>query len=248
MRVVQVCARVATMAVLAGLGTVPTAGVLTAPAAAAAAGADSTTSTTAGISAKYADYRQQLTITGTVLVEGPDGDSGWLPDAEVVLQRRWRGAAHWHKLGTATTTGRDGDGRYAFDVVARRNATFRVRYAGESRDDGADTVTFGGSVARVTSWVRRDLRTRVDEPAPDRLVLAGRARPGGRQSVQLLRKTCRHCTWTPSREKRTSRTGRFRFRLGAPEHGSWYYRVQTPASRRFLETRSKTWRTFTTIS
>lgn len=244
MRVLRDCARAATSAVLAVLVVLP----LGAEDFASAAAVDYPTSTSAAISVKYADHGQHLTITGTVLVEGPGGEDGWLPDATVVLQRRWRGAEQWHELATATTTGEDGDGRYRFDVEALRNATFRVRYAGESRPDGADTVTFGDSTARVTSWVRRDLRTRIDEPAPDRVVLAGRVRPGGRQTVQLVRKTCKQCAWTPSRQKPTDRTGRFRFRLGAPEHGSWYYRVQTPASPRFLETRSKTWRTFTTTT
>lgn len=152
------------------------------------------------------------------------------------LQRTWRGSNTWKQVKTTTTTSQYGDGTYTSNVKAARNATFRVVYAGETRTsaNGANTATFSASRDSAVSWLRRKIGSDVVEPRPNRMFLKGKVRPGGRQTVQLMRKACKKCSWKQVGKQRTTRLGTFRFAIDAPRNGSWFYRARTPATKKHV--------------
>ncbi len=225
------------------------AGLLGLPALVLGAGAASATdysfptTTILSASRSTAVYKDPLTLTGQIQVDGGTPDStGALTDATVTLLRRWRGTTTWRKLGTAVT---DSTGRYSFSQVARRNATYRVSYPGETRIVGTNSYTFAPSTANATLFVARDLNARDIQPRPNHFYIKGNVNPGwGHKTVFLQRKTCRSCHWKGYAKQRTTSTGGYRFPVDFPRKGAWFYRVKVPATTPYIASFSQQFRAY----
>jgi hypothetical protein len=180
-------------------------------------------------------YRHTFRISGQVRYsEG--GNVYAKAGVQVRLLRRPTGSTQWASIGTDKTS-QTTKPTYAFSVVARTNSTYRVRFAGTKR------LQPSHADARVS--VHRRVPTRLRRPQPDNLKLAGHVEPAWRHNqVRLVKRGCKSCNWHVVRRQRTSGTSHFRFSLGAPRSGSWYYRVQVPGTYRYASSVSATYRTY----
>jgi hypothetical protein len=64
-------------------------------------------------------------------------------------------------------------------------------------------------------------------------------------TIDLMKKTCKTCTWTQVTTATTSSNGKVALPIQAPVQGRWYWRYRTPASGAYAATYSATWYTFT---
>jgi hypothetical protein len=126
-------------------------------------------------------------------------------------------AATWQNVASATT-GQDAEAKFAFPLVARGTAVYRVVF------DGSKYLGIIGSSAaaiKVGTW--RRIALALKQPQPGRFVLRGRVNPlFGSQPVSLLRKKCPTCGFRWAQNVTTSPTGWFTFRLARPKRTSQY--------------------------
>ncbi len=196
---------------------------------------------------KTLTYGQSFQITGQVVATNTEdsGDRGALQDAEVTLERAWKGQDEWTTLAT-TTTSDTNTPVYEFDQEARRNATYRVVYDGETYTEGLETVTYQPDTTSKVLRARRELHARQAEPRPGFYVIKGNVDPGwGRKPVQLERKTCSGCAWRTYDEVQTSSTGAYLFPVDFPPRGTWFYRVKVKATTEFVVSYSSQFRAVT---
>lgn len=185
--------------------------------------------------------RGQVQVTNTA---DPD-DMGALAGAEVELLRQWAGADRWVSVGT-TTTNQDDTPTYTFRPTAKRNARWKVVYAGKDADP-LQPLDYSVEPSATTKGqkVMRDLNAR-DVQRNGRIYLKGNVDPGwGGKVVYLQRKTCKRCTWKAFDKQRSTSTGGFRFHTPAPRDGSWYFRAKVPAAGSFTTSYSGVLRTWT---
>ncbi|MFN8195646.1 MAG: hypothetical protein U0R80_15345 [Nocardioidaceae bacterium] len=91
----------------------------------------------------------------------------------------------------------------------------------------------------------RTIKTNVPPGPP--LVLKGHVSDGYAHKVVLIqKKNCRatRCGWHSVAKERTNDRARFRHRLAAPQHGSWFWRAKVKPSGGFGVSYSDVWRTF----
>lgn len=75
-------------------------------------------------------------------------------------------------------------------------------------------------------------------------VFGARERPYARRNVELQKRTCKSCIWRVVKRDRTDRNTRYRFRVGAPREGRWYYRVAVPETKKYRKSFSDVYYTF----
>jgi hypothetical protein len=187
-------------------------------------------------------YRSALVITGQVIADDGAGGGGWVDGAPVTLFRQWKGAETWTEIGsTATSTV---DGEFVFNQVAEKNATYKVTYAGQTIADGPDNYIVAGSESQRSVYVARDLQA-TDVQKGNRLYLKGNVNPGwGGKVIKMQRKTCKSCPWKVYDKQRTGDNGSWKFRVGAPRNGFWYFRAQVAGTSDYLKSRSGVFRTY----
>jgi len=63
-------------------------------------------------------------------------------------------------------------------------------------------------------------------------------------NVTQQKRTCKSCIWRVVKRERTDRNTRYRFRVGAPREGRWYYRVAVPETKKYRKSFSDVYYTF----
>jgi hypothetical protein len=180
-------------------------------------------------------FGQLFTISGQVRFQ-QGGSTYALQNAGVVLLRRPAGSSVWTTIASGRTNAANKP-TYAFTVRARENSRYRVRFVG-SRG-------YAPAHANVKVSVHRRLPSRLRQITASRLRLVGHVVPtwSGRR-VRLFQRGCRHCAWRPLRSELTSSRSRFRFRVGAPRSGYWYFQVRVHGTTAFAPSVSATYRTY----
>jgi len=107
----------------------------------------------------------------------------------------------------------------------------------------------GAAPANAAPKPTREVSGKVINVTQQKLAYKGKVfgsrEPTYRDKVTYLqRKTCKSCNWRRQETNRTDRNARFRYRVGAPRTGSWYYRVVVPESREYRKSFSPVYRTF----
>lgn len=239
MRLSRLFASVVSMSLLALPAAVATAG-------AATAAEPIPTKVYMQVSASKLLYGAPLSIQGQVVAPGPSGGEVRVPTGQARLERQLKGQTSWAVLETDPY----GDTFY-FSVRAVANATYRVVYSGGSYDHydtstgTTTTYDFAPSSASRALWVSRDLGARAVEPRPGAHYLKGNVNPGwGNKVIRLERKKCKGCAWTVYSKQRTTSTGGYRFAVGFPRSGTWFYRTSVPATTTHLKSTSGVFRAY----
>jgi len=74
-------------------------------------------------------------------------------------------------------------------------------------------------------------------------VFGSRERPYDNRITRLQKKTCRSCDWQAVRSERTNDRARFRYGVGAPRRGKWFFRAVVPPTREYRRSYSRVWYT-----
>ena len=175
-------------------------------------------------------YGSTTAIRGQVAVRTPDGPRA-VRDIPVQVYRRQAGSDVWRYLATRRTGSDRGIFVFRTDSVA--NATYKVVYR------GGQVLARSADTARVL--VHRSVRSTLEDRTG---VFSGRVTPRyAHRDVLLERRTCGACSWQRIRSTRTGDYGRFRFEVGAPSTGRWYWRATVPASTRYIRSYSAVYST-----
>lgn len=217
----------------------PTATAPAAPAESAATSTDSSRlAAAAAVQGRYNTWIRFLRFDHTrpwssrVRIKGQlaarkDGQVGALKGRRVTLYRQYDGRSRWVRLETRRTS-QEARPKFRFTVRARANADYRVAFAGNRRFQPTRDKTHV-SVYRIFNAKLRDGSGRFH----------GKVQPRYRNKViRLEKRRCASCGWDVVRSKRTGDYGRWRFNVGAPRSGRWWWRVSTPGSTKFIRSHS----------
>jgi hypothetical protein len=156
-----------------------------------------------------------------------NGQWGALQGVRVTLYRQLDGRSRWVRLDTRRTS-QEARPEFRFHVRAKANADYRVVFRGNRRfqpDRGATHVL-----------VHRTFQSRLKDGSGR---FHGRVRPRyGNRVIFLEKRWCADCGWDRVRAKRTGDLGRWRFKVGAPSSGRWWWRVSVPGSRLYIRSHS----------
>ena len=166
-------------------------------------------------------YGSVTKIRGQVAVRTPNGPRA-VRGVDVRLYRKIDGSGTWRYLGT-DRTGYD-LALFVFRARSVANATYRVVYR------GGPLLERSRGAARVL--VYRPVASQMEDRSG---VFSGRVTPRyAHRKITLERRTCGSCSWQAVRSRLTGDYGRFRFDVGAPQTGRWFWRASVPASTRFM--------------
>jgi len=165
-------------------------------------------------------------VKGQVTVQTPAGRRA-VKGLWVRLYRKFNGSNGWDLIA-GKRVGRGAYARFVFRPQARANARYKVNFRGNSRLSGSNGVT--------SVLVHR----RFDPTLAD-----GTGRFHGHMSpryrhrfVILQKRACGRCSWEPVRGDRTDRRSNWDFKVSAPRHGRWWWRVTTAPTPRFIRSSS----------
>jgi hypothetical protein len=145
----------------------------------------------------------------------------------VTLYRQLDGRRAWVRLDTKYTS-REARPKFRFKVRAKANAEYRVVFQGNQRFQPSRQKTHV-SVHRIFNASLRDGTGRFH----------GRVQPKyGNKVIYLEKRPCASCGWHKARSKRTGDFGYWRFKLGAPSSGRWWWRVSVPGSTAYIRSHS----------
>jgi hypothetical protein len=152
----------------------------------------------------------------------------------LTLQRLTEGSTTWTTLATY----QDSWGAYYFpDLRAERNATYRVVFTGGTQpsSDYSSTDTLNPSSAGMAIKVARKLGDHGIKKG-NRLYVAGKVSPSwANKVVYLQKKKCKSCAWRAYAKQRTTSRSGWKFRVYAPRHGTWYWRLYVAPSSGFIK-------------
>lgn len=153
------------------------------------------------------------------------GRHGALPAVQVKLYRQLDGNSRWAYLAT-TSTGTGAYPQFSFPVLARQNAHYRVRFAGNASFQPSQNMTWQ-SVFRLFHGVITDGTTAA--------TLHGRVTPYyGSKPIALQKRSCATCDYVTVKRARTGSTGEYSFALPAPASGRWWWRLAVPGTVAFV--------------
>jgi hypothetical protein len=166
----------------------------------------------------------RATIRGQVIRH--DGTkSGAAAGVVVKLYRRVSGTARYHFLRRQLTPS-SGFREFVFHFRSVANASYMVICMGNKQ--------MGPSAGFTMIWVHRVFNAGVTDGSP-RARFHGHVAPRyAHHVIYLQKRDCLRCNWHTVRHERTGRHGHFSFRIGAPRHGVWRWRVSTPPSTRYI--------------
>lgn len=151
------------------------------------------------------------------------GQRGALRGVRVTLYRQLDGRSRWVRLAR-TTTSRTDRPKFRFDVRAKANADYRVVFRGNARFQPSRAATHV-AVHRIFNAKLRDGTGR----------FRGRVQPNyGNKIIYLEKRPCSTCSWHRVRSNRTGSLGYWRFKVGAPRSGRWWWRVSVPGSTAYI--------------
>lgn len=177
-------------------------------------------------------YGKTVKVRGQI-VYTVGGDTGSIPgNKKVAVFRKLAGASNWNRLGKDYT---DDGGVFSFKTRAKANASYRVKYAGND--------TFKRSNGSTAVSVYRPFNAKVEDGGR-KGIFHGRVKPGyGHEPITLEKRDCADCGWHSVRTKQTGDRGTFRFEIGAPSSGRWWWRATTPATTRYIKSYSSVFTT-----
>jgi hypothetical protein len=139
----------------------------------------------------------------------------------VKLFRKLATSDQWKPLGHQRT---GSEGRFAFKVRSKGNATYRLAFRGNKMFQPTRGET-AVSVYRRFDAQLEDVSGRFH----------GRVLPGfAHERLFLEKRPCADCGWHRARSKVTGRHGKFHFTVGAPTSGRFWWRLRAPADARFI--------------
>ena len=104
-----------------------------------------------------------------------------------------------------------------------------------------------GSPAHAAPKPQRHVSAKIVEQQQDLIfrgeVFGSRERPYDNRITRLQKKTCRSCEWRVVRSERTNDQARFRYGVGAPRRGKWFFRAVVPPTREYRRSYSRVWYT-----
>jgi hypothetical protein len=167
-------------------------------------------------------WSRQVHIKGQIAA-WVDGEKGALRGVRVRLLRQLDGRKRWVELAR-TTTSRTDRPKFRFDVRAKANADYRVVFRGNERFQPTRGKTHV-SVHRIFNARLRDGTGR----------FRGRVQPNyGNRVIYLEKRSCASCGWHKVRSNKTGDRGYWRFKVGAPSSGRWWWRVSVPGSTLYI--------------
>jgi len=150
------------------------------------------------------------------------------------LLRRLAGSSVYQAIATGTT---NSDGIVIFTTAAVSNASYYIRYAGQST-----TYTASNSSA-VGVKVARDLGARKDRISGPKFRFFGKVSPKYARKKIVLQKKLGGGTWKTIGSQRTTRRSRWSFIVFARStRGVVRYRTFTPKSTKFIKSYSATFK------
>jgi hypothetical protein len=156
-----------------------------------------------------------------------NGRWGALKRVHVTVYRQLDGKTRWQALQTRSA-GNARFPRFVFHVRAKANADYRVVFNGNAR--------FRPSRATTAVSVHRRFNARLRDGSG---AFHGRVRPNYHNKViHLEKRRCAQCRWDEVRAKRTGERGGWRFDVGAPRSGRWWWRVTVPGSTAYIRSSS----------
>ena len=106
------------------------------------------------------------------------------------------------------------------------------------------TSTQNSTVHRTSALPKRNLHAKVVK-VRGKLFFKGRVDPG-KGPVYVQKKGCLKCHWKRFKKVRThGPKSKWSVRIGAPRHGSWYWRAVVPKKGAYGKSISGVWRTYT---
>ncbi len=164
-------------------------------------------------------FGSSLTIRGQITIPSLGGAIQGRP---VKVYRRLDGRSHWRYLGTKYTS-HQVHPRFKFPTAMIGNADYRAVFPGNAKLRRSSRTTAVSVYRHITGQVNKHAQ------------FHGRIAPHyGHRAVYLDRRPCANCGWHRYRSGRTSSRGTYSFKLNAPRHGAYYWRISTPPSTRFI--------------
>jgi hypothetical protein len=169
-------------------------------------------------------------VRGQIAWKTGTGQVASVPGGKRVALRRSIAGGPWHRLGHERT----GDkGRFAFKARSKANARYRVVFKGNQQ--------FQPTVGVTSVSVYRHFDAKLEDVSGR---FHGRVTPGyAHERIFLEKRPCADCGWHRARSRITGDRGRFHFTVGAPTHGRFWWRVRTPADKRFIQSYSSVFTT-----
>ncbi len=171
-------------------------------------------------------YGATVTISGQVVATVGD-TTGAVSGVRVSLFRRVGGTSKWQYVA-ATTTSQTKAPEFHFRTTVKVSARYQVRFTGDAAYKPARAAT--------QLAVHRLIIGRIEDRSGR---LHGRVGPGyAHRWVHLEKRNCASCGWKHVRTARAGDHGRYRFTVGAPRTGHWYWRLTTSATKKFVRSSS----------
>lgn len=165
-----------------------------------------------------------MTLVGQVVSQA-HGQHGALAGVEVKVYRKLAGSTTWVYLGVSTTDA-GGLPRFRFVTPSRRNAHYRVTFAGNS--------SFGPTSQETWLTVYRLFNGRIID-GTRAATYKGNVTPFyTHRLITLQRRTCPTCSYVNYRKQTTGTNGLFGFSLPAPASGRWWWRVNVAGTVAFM--------------
>ena len=183
------------------------------------------------------DHIKPAGATGLVrgqVVGSSQGTRGALAGVQVKLYRQLDGSRTWTYLGSRVTD----DGafpRFAFSVLARQNAHYRVVFGGNDGFLPTEKSTWL-SVYRVFNGAIAD--------GPAAATLHGHVSPYyTHKDISLQKSSCDGCDYVTVKHAVTGVDGAYSFSLPAPAQGKWWWRLTIPKTVAYIASIGSTFST-----
>ena len=156
-----------------------------------------------------------------------NGQPRALTGVRVKLYRKVNGTTRWQYL-KATRTSTSDTPRFRFRVRAVANAQYRATFSGNAK--------YRPSRAATKLFVFRHFDANLEDGSGR---FHGRVTPDySHRRVHLQKRSCARCGWHGVKSEKTGRRGHYSFKVGAPRHGRWFWRVSTAATTKYIRSYS----------
>jgi hypothetical protein len=176
-------------------------------------------------------FGTKTVVRGQVVSDRGAGP-GAIPGIRVKLYRQLDGTSRWVFLDKDYTS-HSASPSFRLHARSKANAAYKVVYAGNDNYRRSHDVT-SVSVYRYFDAQLEDGTGRFH----------GKVTPAyAHRVIYLAKRRCADCGWDRVRSEKTRRHGLYSFKVGAPRHGRWWWRVSTPASTAYIASNSAVYTT-----
>jgi hypothetical protein len=172
-------------------------------------------------------FGTKTAVRGQVVADRGAG-LGAVPGVKVQLFRMLGGSSSWKPLGRDFIPRGSDHPKFKFVVRSKANADYKVVFDGNKTYRRSHDETFV-AVYRHFDASLEDGTGRFH----------GRVSPGyAHKRVILEKRKCADCGWDNFKSEQTGKKGKYSFKVGAPRHGRWWWRLTTPADAKFIKSHS----------